>query len=111
MLRGKVWGRTRTIVENPYVQVHRAEVHNGHKCSMHVHRGRVNGFYVERGLLEIDVRQPSGLVDTTRLSAGDYTEVAPGLYHRFRALENTVLFEIYWAPLNADDIEREDQGE
>ena len=50
------------------------------------------------------------LVDEPVLNAGDYTKVAPGEYHQFEALEDTVAFELYWAEFDHTDIERETVG-
>ena len=52
------------------------------------------------------------LVDETILEAGDYTEVKPGDYHQFVACgsEMSVVFEVYFANFQHDDIERETVG-
>lgn len=50
------------------------------------------------------------LVDETVLGPGEYTQVRPGEYHRFEAVEDTVAFELYWAEFDHNDIEREDVG-
>jgi hypothetical protein len=39
-----------------------------------------------------------------------YTKVAPGEYHQFEALKDTVAYELYWAQFDHDDIERETVG-
>jgi hypothetical protein len=49
-------------------------------------------------------------VDETVLMDGMYTKVAPGEYHQFEALEDTIAFELYWAEFDHDDIERENHG-
>ena len=52
------------------------------------------------------------LVDETILYAGDYTEVKPGDYHQFFAVgdEMAVIFEVYFANFQHEDIERESVG-
>ena len=50
------------------------------------------------------------LCDITRLSAGEYHKVKPGLYHQFECLESGVAYELYWAEFNHHDIVRETQG-
>jgi hypothetical protein len=50
------------------------------------------------------------LIDETILCAGDFTQVKPGEFHSFEALEYTVAFELYWAEFNHNDIIRKSVG-
>jgi hypothetical protein len=36
--------------------------------------------------------------------------VAPGEYHQFEAVQDTIAFELYWAEFDHSDIERETVG-
>ena len=111
MKSGKVWGMTQLLEANGVLEFHRIQVQAGGTCSKHRHRFKWNGFYVEQGRLEISVwKQQYDLVDRTVLEAGDFTKIPPGEYHQFRALEDTVAFEIYWAEFDHNDIDRETQG-
>lgn len=111
MKSGKVWGLTQLLEANGVLEFHRIQVNAGGTCSKHRHRFKWNGFYVERGSLEISVwKQDYELVDRTVLGAGDFTKIPPGEYHQFRALDETVAFEIYWAEFDHNDIDRETQG-
>jgi hypothetical protein len=66
---------------------------------------------VESGKMIIRVwKNNYDLIDETVLTAGQYTKVAPGEYHQFEAVEDTVAFELYWAEFNHEDIERETVG-
>ena len=49
-------------------------------------------------------------MDETVLTAGQYTKVAPGEYHQFEAVQDTIAFELYWAEFDHSDIERETVG-
>lgn len=112
MKAGKVWGETQLIASVPNAfEWHRIIVESGHQCSRHSHRQKYNGFFVESGTLEVTVWQPEGTVDVTILHVGDYMAVPPGVDHRFKALQDTVAFEVYWAQFSPDDIERVDTGE
>ncbi len=83
----------------------------GGVCSKHKHKYKWNGFFVEKGALVIRVwKNNYDLVDETVLTDGMYTKVAPGEYHQFEALEDTVAFELYWAEFDHEDIERETVG-
>ena len=111
MISGKVWGTTKQIVTNGVFEFHKIEAKAGTRCSMHMHRYKWNGFFVERGRLLIRVRKNDyNLIDETVLDAGDYTQVKPGEFHCFEALEDTVAFELYWAEFDHNDIVREDVG-
>lgn len=107
-LSGKIWGQTLDIVTNSFVSCHRAEIKQGFCCSRHKHVGRTNAFFVESGRVRIRVYQPNGLEDETILCAGQKTEVPPGLEHRFEALSDCVVFELYWpTPMSSIDIVRD----
>lgn len=109
---GKVWGSTQLIESIPNLfEWHRIDVDAGHRCSRHSHASKYNGFFVEKGKLQITVWQPSGTVDETVLHPGDYMVVPPRVEHQFYALDNTIAFEVYWARLDPEDIDRANTGE
>lgn len=108
---GKIWGKTQAIETNGFFEFHRIEIKKNGYCSKHKHKHKYNGFFIESGCLEIKVwKNDYELVDTTVLHAGDYTAIPPGEYHQFKALEDTVCFELYWAKFEHNDIERETVG-
>jgi mannose-6-phosphate isomerase-like protein (cupin superfamily) len=111
MLAGKVWGNTELLEANGVLEFHRIEARQGGVCSKHCHRHKWNGFFVESGRLLVRVwKKDYDLVDETILHPGQYTKVAPGEYHQFEALEDTIAFELYWAEFDHNDIERETAG-
>ena len=111
MKAGKVWGETLKIHAVPgCFEFHRIFALEGHECSKHLHKTKYNGFWVEQGILRVTVWQPSGTIDYTVLQDGDFMVVPPGVHHRFTALMDTVAFELYWAELHPEDIERENVG-
>lgn len=111
MKSGKIWGETRLLEANGVLEFHRIQAVQGGVCSRHLHQHKWNGFFVESGCLLIRVwKNDYDLVDETQLRAGEYTCVAPGQYHQFEALEDTVAFELYWARFDHDDIQRDTQG-
>lgn len=109
---GKVWGQTELIFSNPALEFHRILANANTHCSKHQHQHKWNGFYVESGKLVIRVwKNDYDLIDETVLEAGDFTAVAPGEYHQFEALADTVAFELYWAAaLDPSDIKRDTVG-
>ena len=110
MKTGKVWGETALVTRNPALELHRIRFRAGARCSEHLHRFKWNGFLVLSGVMLVRVWQTNGLVDETRLEAGDYAEVAPGLVHQFVGVVSGEALELYWAALVWDDIERRTVG-
>jgi mannose-6-phosphate isomerase-like protein (cupin superfamily) len=111
MIAGKVWGNTELLEANGVLEFHRIVVKEGGVCSKHRHRFKWNGFFVEHGALLIRVwKNNYDLVDETIIRDSQYTKIAPGEYHQFEALKDTVAFELYWAEFDHDDIERETAG-
>lgn len=108
--QGKSWGRTTLIASNKAFELHLLFIKKGGVCSKHLHRTKFNGFLVLSGMLMVRIWKPEqGLVDTTEIGAGEYTEISPGQYHQFEALEETTAIEIYWAEFDPDDIVRQPQ--
>jgi mannose-6-phosphate isomerase-like protein (cupin superfamily) len=109
---GKVWGQTELLMQHPSFEIHRIETNKGGFCSKHLHKHRYNAFYVESGKLLIRVwKNDYDLVDETIISTGEICTVAPGEYHQFECLEDTVAFEYYYMPtFDNADIVRESVG-
>lgn len=111
MKQGKIWGNTISLFNKNNVEMHRIEIKKGGICSKHKHEHKFNAFFVEDGQLEIEVwKKDYDLCDKTLLNNGEISIIMPGEYHRFRALEKTIAFEIYWVELSTDDIIRKDHG-
>lgn len=109
--QGKVWGITKLIQSNSSFELHRLEIEKGGVCSKHLHEHKWNGFFLERGLVKISVWQADyDLVDETLLYPDNFTQVKPGLYHQFEAIEKSIMFETYWTEFNSSDIKRENVG-
>lgn len=112
MISGKVWGTTECLVSTPFAEFHRLLIRPRFQCSLHVHRRKVNAFYVVSGKLFVDVikgdHQPP---DTTELVAGSFMAIPPGEHHRFRTGEQPCeCFELYYPEGLSEDIDRRDQG-
>ncbi len=108
--QGKVWGKTNTVVQNRCFEMHYIEYNSQSWCSKHKHEHKWNGFLVLEGVLAVKVWQPSGLVDETVLTHGQYTEVPPGVYHQFEGIVGGQAIEVYWAAYDENDIVRETVG-
>lgn len=111
MKSGKVWGSTEIIENNNFFEMHRLIIDAGYSCSKHMHKYKWNGFYVEKGILEIHTwKNDYDLVDITILKAGEYTTIQPNEYHMFICKEDCVCFELYWPEFSKNDIHRESVG-
>jgi quercetin dioxygenase-like cupin family protein len=111
MIQGKVWGETNLIHANGVLEFHRISTKKGGVCSKHKHAYKWNGFFVESGKLLIRAwKNDYNLVDETILGPGGFTQIKPGEYHQFEALEDSVAFELYWAEFSHNDIQRESVG-
>jgi mannose-6-phosphate isomerase-like protein (cupin superfamily) len=112
MIYGKIWGNTQCIFTNDNnVSIHRIEIKKGGKCSKHMHFHKYNKFFIEKGKLKISVWQKDyNLIDETILETSESTEIKPGLFHEFLALEDTIAYEIYYTKLDENDIIRKTNG-
>lgn len=112
ILNGKVWGTTEQILANNVLELHKVHIKKGGICSKHKHEHKINGFYVQEGKLLIRVwKNDYDLTDETIIKTNEFTQVKPGEFHQFEALEDTVAFELYWtATINHNDIVRESVG-
>lgn len=116
MISNKAWGTTSLIWSGNNVEIHRIEVLEGGFCSKHLHEYKYNMFYVESGELEIDIVKQIGyeiaedIIDKTILNKGESTIVEPKQYHLFKAIKNTIAYEIYFVELPKEDIKRMNCG-
>ena len=112
MKLGKVWGTTELLLRSPFIEVHRLFIQPQSRCSLHMHQNKWNAFFVQSGILKIEVvKKAYDLVDVTELTAGEFTTVAPGEDHRFvTGDEGAEAIEIYYPAELAEDIVRRDVG-
>ena len=110
-LQGKFWGTTRCVFSNGNTDIWEINVKKGGFCSEHFHDYKWNRFVVTKGRLKVTIFFDDGeKVDETILSPGDCTDVPPGQWHIFEALEDVEGIEIYWTTLDSSDITRRTQG-
>jgi mannose-6-phosphate isomerase-like protein (cupin superfamily) len=113
MIKGKIWGSTKSLLITPFIEVHRIHINPKMKCSVHTHAHKWNAFYIFDGVLEIHVEKNNyNLTDVTTLQAGDFTTVQPGEYHWFVNNSNFHVdaLEIYYPEPLTEDIIRKTCG-
>jgi len=110
MKEGKIWRETTDLVETPFFSIHHLKIDAGGFCSEHRHDAKKNIFFVLAGCLRIRIWREGGLVDEIDLLPGQETEIPPGVYHQFKAIEATLAIEVCEVELRPGDIERRTQG-
>lgn len=107
----KVWGRTKCVFIGNNFEVHELEIKAGGYSSRHRHR-KWNRFHVMTGRLKVEqFDTPDSQPDDRILNPGDFFLVAPETWHRFVALEDCHVLEVYWTTdIDPLDIERFDEG-
>jgi quercetin dioxygenase-like cupin family protein len=109
--QGKVWGFTQEIFNKNNVGIHRISINKGSSCSKHYHDFKYNIFYVESGKILIkEWKKEYDLIDETILTPGEMCSVPPKNYHKFIGLEDSIVYEIYYAKLFDEDIIRSEVG-
>jgi mannose-6-phosphate isomerase-like protein (cupin superfamily) len=109
-MEGKIWGITEEIFGDDIYSVHHLSIIKSGFCSEHKHSSKYNYFFVLEGELEVTVWNADGFQDVTVLTVGQRLTVAPGVFHKFRALKATRALEIYYVKLSENDIERRTHG-
>jgi mannose-6-phosphate isomerase-like protein (cupin superfamily) len=109
-IQGKNWGWTACVYKSPLMEVHVIHADRGGYCSEHRHAVKWNRFWVLSGKLLVRIFRDQGGEDVTEVTAGQMTDVPPGVYHQFEALEDTVALEVYWVAIPGEDIERRTRG-
>lgn len=103
---GKIWGFSSNIFLNEFVQIDRIEILKEQSCSKHLHEHKYNMFFVESGKILVH-KWENNTKNTIVLNAKDSTIIQPNIYHQFEALEDSIVYEIYYIKLNNDDIIRD----
>ena len=108
--QSKCWGSTRCVFQNHTSEVHIIQANKNCYCSQHIHMNKWNRFVVLQGVLKVILYKEEGN-DETVLTVGQFSDVPPGVEHRFEALEDTLCLEIYWVDgLDPKDIVRKTNG-
>ncbi len=109
-VQSKLWGHTQCIFVGPFSEHHYLKINKGGYCSEHYHQHKWNRFFLISGSLKVIIYKENGQ-DETVLQPGNFTDVPPGEYHKFEALEDCECLEIYWTDdLQPDDISRRSTG-
>ena len=76
----------------------------GHRLSLQYHKQKDETLYIHQGKAVIEIEEIDGQLLQSEVSDGDCFRVRPLTKHRFKAIEDTIVFEVSTPEL--DDIER-----
>ncbi|HET9544665.1 MAG TPA: cupin domain-containing protein [Gaiellaceae bacterium] len=79
-------------------------VRAGEQLSLQFHRVKDETIYVHSGRIELEIGDPGGPLDTEVVGPGRSFRLRPGVVHRWRALEDSVVLEASTPDL--DDVVR-----
>jgi mannose-6-phosphate isomerase len=79
-------------------------VHAGEALSLQFHRRKDETIHVHAGLVEIEMSEDAESLATEVVTAGRGFRVRPGVVHRIRALEDSLILEVSTPDL--DDVVR-----
>jgi mannose-6-phosphate isomerase len=79
-------------------------VNQGHSLSLQYHVQKDECIYLQSGVLDLQLEDDNGAMQTLRLAPGMSAHIRPGRRHRFVAVEDTDLFEV--SSPEIDDVVR-----
>lgn len=100
----KGWGREEWIVNNEKYCGKKMFLSKGKKCSIHFHKIKHETFYIEMGLIQLDL-YPNGYpgeLDRKVLKSGDVVPISIGVPHQFLGLEDSTFYEFSTRHLEED---------
>jgi len=114
----KVWGRVKHVFASPQASVSYLETKKNTRCSIHYHQERANQFIVIEGCIMVERFSDENLfsaLDEHILTENCIYTVPCGVWHRFKALQDSRAIEVYFPGKEGgicrmDDIVRHDVG-
>ena len=79
-------------------------VNQGHSLSLQYHVQKDECIYLQSGVLDLQLEDDNGAMQTLMLAPGMSAHIRPGRRHRFVAVEDTDLFEV--SSPEIDDVVR-----
>ena len=100
----KPWGYEILFAHTENFSAKVIHVRKGEQLSLQFHREKEEVVYVHAGRIELEIGEPGRQPDVEVVGAGRAFHLAPGVVHRWRALEDTVILEASTPEL--DDVVR-----
>ena len=91
----KGWGKEIWIVNSDLYCGKKLILSNGKRCSIHYHKIKDETFYIQRGMVQMDVYLAGypGSFERRIMIPGDVLHIPPHLPHQFLGLEDSEIFE------------------
>ena len=83
-------------------------INRGEALSLQFHERKEESQYVFKGVLDIELGGPDGVLTHYQMTAGDTLHITPGTRHRLTAIEDTDIFEVS-TPDMADVVRLDDR--
>ncbi len=108
----KLWGETRPVYSGDSHSLYHATPKAGGYSSRHYHATKHNLFYIVSGTLLVHfyADRDGPVTRTVSLTRGDFAMSEAGEWHRFEAVTDCELIELYTSYCIDDDIVRADEG-
>lgn len=109
----KPWGREEWLELNDKYCYKRIYINAGHRTSYQYHMRKTETNYIIEGSAEVWLENDQGVVDKSKMTAGDFFTVVPGRKHRVIAITDIILQEVSTPEVDdvirlEDDAKRDD---
>ena len=88
----KVWGYEEIMVRNDKYCGKRLHLNEGYESSNHRHP-KSETFYIESGLVYLELENSRGKIETAFLEPKDIIDIGFNQWHKFSGLENSIIIE------------------
>ena len=100
----KPWGTQTVVHSNRDFETHLIEIKQGGKTSIHVHRGKHNGWFVIEGEVAIEEYDDTPSVTNCKiLKAGDKYFIPNNVVNSFRGITDAKMIEFFWQEISFYD--------
>ncbi|MGI8605934.1 MAG: cupin domain-containing protein [Gaiellaceae bacterium] len=100
----KPWGYEIIYATTPQFSGKVLVIRRDEQLSLQFHRQKDEVIYLYEGRIELEIGDPGGNLDVEVVSPGHAFHLEPGVVHRWRALEDSIVLEVSTSEL--DDVVR-----
>lgn len=85
----KLWGYEKWLENNDKYCCKLLSLKKGYQCSLHAHKIKDEMFFVTQGHVRLEVGKK-----ITHMRPGSFVRITPGVLHRFRGIEDSMIIEV-----------------
>ena len=104
----KPWGFEILFARTPEYVGKVIFVKKGHRLSLQYHTMKDESIYLSEGRAMVEIGESDGHITSTVLQPGQCLRIPPLTKHRFKAIEDTTLFEVSTPEIEGDTTRLED---